>query len=145
MFNSTAQPLYPWERPGSQCIRSWVTPRVGLDGRVKSRPLPGFDPRIVDPIANRYTHWPIPFHQCVKYVSRVCRALWHWCSVYLHGVVGGKTFRSNVTMPWRRKCYELPKRCKGRRVFSSIRSINSLMIRLHTYHITVSVCCLKMY
>ena len=30
-------------------------PRVGLDRYGKSRPTPGFDPRTIQPVANRYT------------------------------------------------------------------------------------------
>jgi hypothetical protein len=45
----------PRERPGTHCIGSWVGPRAGLDGCVKSRPPPGFDPRTVQPVASRYT------------------------------------------------------------------------------------------
>jgi hypothetical protein len=32
-----------------------VGPRAGLDRRGKSRPLPGFDPRTVQPVVSRYT------------------------------------------------------------------------------------------
>jgi len=37
------------------CIGGWVGPRAGLDGCEKSRPTTGFDPRTVQPVANRYT------------------------------------------------------------------------------------------
>ena len=43
------------ERPGTHFIGGWVGPRTGLDGCGKSRPPPGFDPRTVQFIANRYT------------------------------------------------------------------------------------------
>ena len=33
------------ERPGTHCIGGWVGPGAGLDGRGKSRPPPGFNPR----------------------------------------------------------------------------------------------------
>jgi len=39
------------ERPDTHCIGGWVGPRVGLDGRGKSRPLPGFDPQTVHLVA----------------------------------------------------------------------------------------------
>jgi hypothetical protein len=39
-------------------VAGWV-PGPGLDGR-KISPPPGFDPRIVQPIAGRYTDWAIP-------------------------------------------------------------------------------------
>jgi len=37
-----------------------VGPRVGLEGCGKSRPPPGFDPRTVQLVASRYTHYAIP-------------------------------------------------------------------------------------
>jgi hypothetical protein len=37
-------------------------PRAFLDGRGKSRPLPGFDPRTFQAVASRYTDWAIPAH-----------------------------------------------------------------------------------
>jgi hypothetical protein len=40
--------LYPQEGPGTYYIRGLVGPRVGLDGFGKSRPPPGFDPRLPD-------------------------------------------------------------------------------------------------
>ena len=43
------------ERLGTNCIGGWVGPRAGLDGCGKSRPPPAFDPRTVQPVANRYT------------------------------------------------------------------------------------------
>ena len=47
--------LYPRERPGIHCTGGWVGPRAGLDRCAKSRTLPGFDPRTVQPIACSYT------------------------------------------------------------------------------------------
>ena len=41
------------ERLVTRCIGGWVSPRAGLDGCGKSRPLPGFDPRTVQPVASR--------------------------------------------------------------------------------------------
>ena len=55
MVIATPRPLYPRERPGTRCKGGWVGPRVGLDGCGKSRRLPGFDPRTVQPVASRYT------------------------------------------------------------------------------------------
>jgi hypothetical protein len=55
VVNTTLQPLYPQERPGTHCTGGWVDPRAGLDGCGKSRPPPGFDPRTVQPVASRYT------------------------------------------------------------------------------------------
>ena len=46
----------PRERPGTHCTAGWVRLRAGLDGCGKSRPPPpGFDPRIVQTVASRYT------------------------------------------------------------------------------------------
>jgi len=46
----------PPSKPGTyRTRRGWVVPRVGLDGCGKSRPLLGFDPRTVQPVAGRYT------------------------------------------------------------------------------------------
>ena len=45
--------LYPQERPGTHFTVGWVGPRACLDRCGKSRPPPpGFDPRIVQPVAN---------------------------------------------------------------------------------------------
>ena len=49
-------------------------PRGGLDGCVKSRPPPGFDPRAVQPVASRYTDYGIPAH------SATCRQGFRWRS-----------------------------------------------------------------
>jgi hypothetical protein len=53
---------YPRERTGTHCVGGWVDPRTCLDGCEKSRPLPGFDPRTVQPVASRYTDRAIPAH-----------------------------------------------------------------------------------
>ena len=55
LVNATPPPLYPRERSGTHCIGGWVGLTAGLDGRGKSRPTPGFDPRTVQPVASRYT------------------------------------------------------------------------------------------
>ena len=54
----------PQERPGIHCIGGWVGPRASQDGCGKSRPSPqpGFDLRIVQPVASRNTDYPIPAH-----------------------------------------------------------------------------------
>jgi hypothetical protein len=49
-FTPEKDPLYKW----------WVGPRAGLDGCGKSRLLPGFDPRTVQPLSSRYTDCAIP-------------------------------------------------------------------------------------
>ena len=48
-------PLYSRERAGTHYTGGCVDPTAGLDGNRKSRPTPGFDPRIVQPVAGRYT------------------------------------------------------------------------------------------
>jgi hypothetical protein len=35
---ATTRPLYPWERPGANCIGGWVGPKAGVDGCGISRP-----------------------------------------------------------------------------------------------------------
>ena len=47
------------ERLGTHCTGGWVGPTAGLDRCGKSRPPPGFDPRTVQPVANRYTNYTI--------------------------------------------------------------------------------------
>jgi hypothetical protein len=44
--------LAPGKRPGTHYKGGWVGPRVGLDGCGKSRHLPGFNPRTVQPVAS---------------------------------------------------------------------------------------------
>jgi hypothetical protein len=38
MISTTPRPLYPLERPGTNCTGGWVGPRAGLDVCEKSRP-----------------------------------------------------------------------------------------------------------
>ena len=52
----------PRKRLGTLRIGGWVGLRAGLDGYVKSRPPPGFDPRTVQPVASRYTDCANPAH-----------------------------------------------------------------------------------
>jgi hypothetical protein len=47
--------LYPWEKPGPHCTGGWVSRRADLDKYGKSHPLPGFDPRTIQPVASHYT------------------------------------------------------------------------------------------
>jgi hypothetical protein len=49
--------LNPLERPGTHYTGGWVGPRTGLGRCGKSHPLPGFDPRFVQPVASRYADW----------------------------------------------------------------------------------------
>jgi hypothetical protein len=46
--------LPPGKRPGTHFIGGCVGPRAGLDGCVKSRPTPGFDPRTFQYVESRY-------------------------------------------------------------------------------------------
>jgi hypothetical protein len=50
----------PGKRHGTHYIGGWVGHRTGLDGCGKSRSPPGFDPRIVQPVAPLYTDCAIP-------------------------------------------------------------------------------------
>ena len=69
VLNFTQRPLYPRERPGTPCIGGWIGPRAGPNGCGKSRPpQPGFDPRIVQPVASHYTDWDIQAHFFVWWV-----------------------------------------------------------------------------
>jgi hypothetical protein len=63
VVNATPRPFNPRERPGTHCIGGKVGPQV-RSGRVRkiSPPL-GFDPRIVQPVASRYTDYAIPAHE----------------------------------------------------------------------------------
>jgi len=63
--------LPPGKSPGTHCIGSWVGPRASLDGCGKSRTLPGFDPRTVQPVASRYTDWAIPVPSRVGLVMKL--------------------------------------------------------------------------
>jgi hypothetical protein len=51
VVSTTPRPLYSRERPSTHCKGGWVGPRTGLNVCEKSRPLPGFDPRTVRPVA----------------------------------------------------------------------------------------------
>jgi len=51
VVNATPRPLYPQERPGTHCIGGWVR---------KISPPPGFYPRTVQLVANRYTDYANP-------------------------------------------------------------------------------------
>jgi len=53
VVNATPLPLYPRKRPGTHCTGGWVGSRLGMAGYGKSYPLPGFDPRTVQPIARK--------------------------------------------------------------------------------------------
>jgi hypothetical protein len=48
------------KRHGAYCAGGWVGPRDGLGWCEKSRRTRIFDPRIVHPVANRYTDYAVP-------------------------------------------------------------------------------------
>jgi hypothetical protein len=53
-----------------------LVPRFGLDGCGKYRPpSPGFDHRIIQPIALCYTDYAIPAHNVVSFVENCVRAV----------------------------------------------------------------------
>jgi len=60
-------------RTGTYFIAGCVGSRPSLNGCEKSRPppRPGFDPRTVQPVANRYTDWAIPAHTPLEYLSSI--------------------------------------------------------------------------
>jgi hypothetical protein len=60
VVNTTTQPLYPQERPGTHCIGGWMSPRVSLDRCGKYRSPPGFVPRTGQPVASSYADYAIP-------------------------------------------------------------------------------------
>jgi hypothetical protein len=47
------------DRPGSHSTEGWVGPKTVLNGYGKSRPPPGFDPRTVQLVANRYNDYAV--------------------------------------------------------------------------------------
>ena len=54
VVNATPRSLYPrGKRHGTHCTGGWVGLTAGLDGCGISRPPPGFDPRVVQPVASR--------------------------------------------------------------------------------------------
>jgi hypothetical protein len=55
VVNAAPRPLYPRERISTHCIGRWLGPKTRLKGCGKSCPLPGFDPRTIQPVASRYT------------------------------------------------------------------------------------------
>jgi hypothetical protein len=61
--------LLPGRRPGTRCVGCRVGPRSGLDGCGKSRPPPGFDPRIFTSAPSCYTDCAIPAHDVVSFVK----------------------------------------------------------------------------
>jgi hypothetical protein len=69
-------PLYFRERPGTHCIGGWVGLRAGLDRCGKSRLLPRFDPRTVQPVASRYTDYAIVMYGYYPHTLRIFGPKW---------------------------------------------------------------------
>jgi hypothetical protein len=59
VVSCTPRPLYPRERaPGTRWIGGWVGLRAGVEyggGEKNSQLLPGLEPPIIQPVAQRYT------------------------------------------------------------------------------------------
>ena len=60
--------LPPGKRSGTRYTEGWVGPRAVMDGCRKFRPSPGFDPRIVQPVASPYTDCAIPAYVISEYL-----------------------------------------------------------------------------
>jgi hypothetical protein len=43
----------------TQCTGGWVGNRTGLEKVMKISPIPGFDPRAIEPVPSRYTNCAI--------------------------------------------------------------------------------------
>jgi hypothetical protein len=84
--------LPPGKGHGTQYIGGCVGLRTGLDGCVKSRPPPGFDPRIVQPVARRYTDCAIP-------ANIMCGVKLQLHSFLTSALVGGKWTVHGETAP----------------------------------------------
>jgi len=71
--------LPPGKRPGTHCIGGWVGLQ-GQSGRVRgTSPPPGFDPRIVQPLASRYTDWAIAAPNEGFTVTKTVS--WYWVTI----------------------------------------------------------------
>jgi hypothetical protein len=95
VVKATFRPLYPLERyPVPIVQEAGLGLRDGTEGRGKSRPLPGFDPRTVQPVASRCTDYAVP--TCVgTCINTVCvRAC---LSLYTHNSEPD-SFRHNVIL-----------------------------------------------
>ena len=56
MSNATPRPLYLPKCPGTDCIGGWVGSGSVWTAAESLTPEPEFDPRIVHPVASRYTN-----------------------------------------------------------------------------------------
>jgi hypothetical protein len=60
VVNAMPRLLYPWERPGTHCIRGWVGPH-SWSGQVRKILLtPGFDSQTFHTVVSRYANYIIP-------------------------------------------------------------------------------------
>ena len=59
-YNDAPAALQPGKTSGTHFIGGWEDSRAVQEVCGKSRPPVGFDPRIVQPIASRYTDYAIP-------------------------------------------------------------------------------------
>jgi len=72
VINARPWPLYLGKETWYPLYRRLGGPQ-GRSGRVrKAYPPPGFDPRNVQPVASRYTHWAIPAHIVVSTSLQLC-------------------------------------------------------------------------
>jgi hypothetical protein len=98
------------ERPGAHCIGGGVGPRADLDGRGKSRPPTGFDPRTVQSVASGYTGcaFPAPLTSHIRPINSLYHiVLWKWhrgvdasWNVMAHGDAREGRWRGNWRMEW---------------------------------------------
>jgi hypothetical protein len=58
--------LPPRKKPGTGFKGDWVGPMAVLGSCGKSRPRQESNPRTVQPIASRYTHYAVPTHSQLR-------------------------------------------------------------------------------
>ena len=91
--------LYPRERPGTHSTGGCVGPRAGLDRCGKPRPPPGSDPRIVQPVASRYTDYPTRHTRVYRYIEiNVSEDL--FASIFLDTPEGGGMYYLSSSLPF---------------------------------------------
>ena len=98
VVNTTHQPLFPRERPGTHSVGGWAVRRAGLDVCSKSRPHWDFIPGLSSlwRVATlTVLSWPTPKLVQQKFMERMtstCVVLWKLC-LKVHPVIWLK-------MPW---------------------------------------------
>ena len=70
VVNATPSPLYPQERPSTQCIGGWVGPTADLDGRGKCRPHRDSIPGPLSPQRVAIVNQINPFYNIPPYFLR---------------------------------------------------------------------------